>query len=72
MFDPFAGVSSAGVAALLHNRNYWGCEIVDEYIEIGKKRLVDSLDGTIKYRPLNKPIYDAAQSTLSKAPDEWR
>ena len=72
VFDPFAGVSSAGVAAIIHRRNFWGCEIVDEYIDISKRRLEESLDGTVKYRSFDQPIYDAKQSNLSKAPDEWK
>ena len=71
VFDPFAGSASAGVAAVIHNRSFWGCEIVDEYIDICKKRLEDSVDGTVKYRPFSKPIYDPSQSNLSKTPAEW-
>ena len=70
VFDPFAGVASSGVAAIIHDRNFWGCEIVDEYIKIGKDRLEQSIDGTIKYRA-DKPIYDPSQSNLSKIPEEW-
>lgn len=72
VFDPFAGVSSAGVAAIIHGRTSWGCELVDEYITIGQERLQSAIDGTIKYRPFDQPIYDAKQSNLSKAPDEWK
>lgn len=72
VFDPFCGVASAGVAALLHDRKFWGCEIIPEYIEVGKDRLVKTLNGTIKYRPFYKPVYNPKQSNLSKVPDEWR
>lgn len=71
VFDPFAGVASAGVAALINDRSFWGCEIVDDYIQIGKERLVQSIDGTIKYRE-NKPLYDPGKSNLSRTPDEWK
>lgn len=70
VFDPFAGVASAGVAALINNRRFWGCEVVDEYVQIGKERLVQSIDGTVKYRE-NKPLYDPEKSNLSKIPEEW-
>ena len=72
VFDPFAGASSAGVAAIVHGRKFWGCEIVDEYIDISSERLKQALDGTIRYRPYDQPIYDANQSTLSQTPDEWK
>lgn len=72
VFDPFAGVSSSGVAAIIHRRNFWGCEIFNEYIKIGNERLQAAVDGNIKYRPFTKPIYDASQSNLSKIPVEWK
>ena len=72
VFDPFSCVASSGVAALLHGRKYWGCELVEEYIEISKERLISTLAGTIKYRPFDKPVYNYTQSNLSKVPDEWK
>lgn len=72
VFDPYAGASSAGVAAIVHNRRFWGCEVVDEYIKISQERLQESIDGIIQYRPYDRPIYDAKQSNLSKEPVEWK
>ncbi len=72
VFDPFAGSASSGVAALLHNRLFWGCDIVEDYVSIGKERLEQTIAGTVRYRPFDKPIYDASISSLSKIPDEWR
>jgi len=72
IFDPFAGVASAGVAAIIHKRNFWGCEILKEYAEIGKQRLDEALNGNARYRSHDKPLYDHTQSSLSKLPDEWR
>ena len=71
VFDPFAGASSAGVAAILHNRTFWGCELVEDYIEISQKRLQETIDGTVQYRSFTKPIYDSKQSKLSEIPKEW-
>ncbi|WP_101910210.1 DNA-methyltransferase [Marasmitruncus massiliensis] len=72
VFDPFCGVASSGVAAIIHNRSFWGCELDNSYVKIGEQRLNDSIAGTIKYRPFNKPIYDHTKSGLSKVPDEWK
>ena len=72
VFDPFAGVGSTGVAAIIHKRNFWGSEYIDDYIEIAEDRLQKSLDGTIKYRPFDKPIFDSAKSKLSYEPEEWK
>ncbi|WP_287914872.1 site-specific DNA-methyltransferase [Comamonas sp.] len=68
VFDPFSGVASAGVAAAIHGRRFWGCEMMEEYAEIGLKRIQDALDGKAAYRPHDKPIYDHTQSSLSKKP----
>ena len=70
VFDPFCGASSSGVAALLHQRRYVGCEAVPEYLEIGRQRLEETENGTISYRPLGKPLYDL-HSNLSRVPEEW-
>ena len=68
VFDPFAGVASAGVAAAIHGRRFWGCELDADYAEVGRERLQAALDGEAVYRPHDRPIYDHTQSPLSKAP----
>lgn len=57
VLDPFAGVASAGVSALLENRRFLGAELNREYINIANKRLCDAISGEIKIRPLEKEIY---------------
>lgn len=66
VFDPFAGVGSAGVAALLNGRHFWGCEREEKYIRTAQGRLESALSGQVKYRPFEKPIYDHTKSKLSK------
>ncbi len=39
IFDPFAGSSTTGIAALKLNRFFVGCELEDEYISLSIKRL---------------------------------
>ena len=51
VFDPFSGVGSAGVAAIIHNRNFLGAEICKEYVNIAKERLRKAIAGKEKYRP---------------------
>lgn len=68
VFDPFAGVASAGIASLLHGRRFWGCEIDPTYVKEGTKRLDEALAGEALYRPFDKPIYDHKSSSLSKEP----
>jgi adenine-specific DNA-methyltransferase len=72
VFDPYAGVFSSGVASALYHRRFWGCDIMEEYVKIGKQRIIDALEGNAKYRPYYKPIYDHTKSKLSKKPEEWK
>lgn len=39
IFDPFAGSSTTGIAAIRLNRFFVGCELEDEYISLSIKRL---------------------------------
>lgn len=70
VFDPFAGVASTGVAAAVHGRRFWGCEILRDYVDIGASRVKDALNGKAKYRAHDVPIYDHLKSPLSKRPRE--
>ncbi len=72
VFDPFSGVASAGVAAALHGRRFWGCELQDTYIKTGLQRVQDALNGNARYRPHDKPVYDHTRSSLSRAPEGYR
>ena len=72
IFDPFAGVASSGVAALANGRPLWGCETMPEYIAVGKERLINTLKGTEKYRPIEQPLYNHKNSRLSHYPEEWK
>ncbi len=58
VLDPYAGVGSSVIAALMHNRNGYGCDIVEEYIEIARARVADLRAGRLKTRPMGKPVYD--------------
>lgn len=41
VLDPFNGSGTTGVVALKHNRNYVGCELNREYVDIAYARLSD-------------------------------
>ena len=58
VFDPYMGVGSSVIAALMHNRNACGCDITSEYVEIARERVRKLYAGTLKTRPTGKPVYD--------------
>jgi adenine-specific DNA-methyltransferase len=54
------GVGSALIAALRHGRKAYGCDIEDTYVEIARQRIEDYCDGTLRTRPMHRPVYDPA------------
>lgn len=57
VFDPFMGVGTTAVAAVLNNRRAAGAEIEAEYYDIAKQRIKLASQGLLKTRPMNKPVY---------------
>ena len=58
VLDPYMGVGSSIVAALMHGRAACGCDIVPEYVEIARRRVREWYAGSLRTRPMGKPIYD--------------
>jgi adenine-specific DNA-methyltransferase len=58
IFDPFMGVGSTAIAALLHQRKAIGAEIIHEYSQLAIKRVHDAESGKLRIRPMERPIYD--------------
>ena len=58
VLDPYMGVGSAVIAAIMHGRNGYGCDIVPEYVEIARERVRAYWNGTLRTRPMGKPVYD--------------
>ena len=58
VFDPYMGVGSSIIAALMHGRRAYGCDIVAEYVDIAWQRVRQLDQGTLRTRPMGKPVYD--------------
>ena len=58
VFDPFMGAGSTAIAALINNRKAIGAEIMPEYIEITKARILKAEKGKLRVRPLERSVYD--------------
>ena len=61
VFDPYMGVGSSIIAALMHDRQAYGCDIVEEYVDIARRRVDQLYAGTLRSRPMGKPIYNPAK-----------
>ncbi|MEK6765729.1 MAG: site-specific DNA-methyltransferase [Planctomycetota bacterium] len=72
VLDPFSGVGSALLAAVLHNRRAMGCERESKYIDEAKRRMNMLFSGELPYRPLGKPVYQqTGREKVSQVPLQW-
>lgn len=60
VFDPYMGVGSSVVAAAKHDRIGYGCDVVEDYVDIAWQRIHALRAGTLKTRPMDKPVYNPA------------
>lgn len=58
VLDPFMGVGTTAVAAILHRRKAVGAEIVPEYLKVAEQRVALAAAGQLRTRPMDRPIYD--------------
>jgi adenine-specific DNA-methyltransferase len=58
VLDPYIGVGSSAIAALMHGRHAYGCDLEKEYVDIAWERVHQLRAGELRTRPMNKPIYD--------------
>jgi len=73
VFDPFVGVGSSIIAAILHGRRGVGVDKEKEYTDIAYKRILDALEGKLKRRPLGRPLYQpTGREKVSRVPPEWQ
>jgi adenine-specific DNA-methyltransferase len=61
VLDPYMGVGSTIIAALMHDRMGYGCDIVQEYVETACDRVRELRAGTLRTRPMNRPVYDPSK-----------
>lgn len=58
VLDPYLGVGSTAIAALKNGRNAYGCDIMQEYVDIAEDRIAQLRSGELRIRPMNKPVYE--------------
>lgn len=73
VFDPFVGVGSTMIAAIKNKRRTVGVDKDKLYTDIAFKRICAYYNGTLKMRPLEKPIWiPNGNEKVSKVPDNWK
>jgi adenine-specific DNA-methyltransferase len=70
VFDPFLGVGSTIIGAVRHDRRGMGAETVHSYVDTACQRINQVLDGTLRVRAMNTPVFDPkdAGKSLTSAP----
>ena len=72
VFDPFAGVGSSLIAAIKRQRRALGIDRDPNYCAIAKQRIADFYAGTLKIRPLGKPVHvPSGREKIVQRPIEW-
>ncbi len=71
VFDPFLGTGTTIIAAIRHNRRGAGAETVQKYVQLAKERIGQELTGTLRTRPMNKPVYDPVEAGNSLTVAPW-
>ena len=72
VFDPYMGVGSSLIASVMHGRRAIGCDKERAYTDIAIKRLRAYFDGSLKIRPLGKPVYQpTGKEKVSQIPLHW-
>lgn len=69
VLDPFMGVGSACVAAIMHGRRAMGAEIVTEYYDLAWQRVKLAAEGRLRTRPMGTPVYKpSGRESVSQRP----
>lgn len=68
VLDPFVGVGTTAIAALMHNRKALGAEIMPEYIKVAKERFRQAENGGLRIRPMTRSVYNPDMPDLSTPP----
>lgn len=73
VFDPYSGVGSTIIASIKHNRRAIGSEKEAKYIQIAQDRINSFYNGTLRLRPLGKPVHKpTGREKVAQPPSEWK
>lgn len=72
VYDPFAGVGSAMLAALIHKRRACGSEKEKSYISIAEKKIAELYAGRLRRRVLGTPVHvPSGREKVAQMPTQW-
>ncbi len=71
VLDPFLGTGTTVIAAIRHDRRGVGAETVPKYVELARERIQQQMEGTLRTRPMDRPVYDPLQAGNSLTVAPW-
>lgn len=71
VLDPFLGTGTTIVAAVRHKRRGAGAETVEKYVRLARQRIEEEVAGTLRTRPMHKPVYDPEEAGNSLRIAPW-
>lgn len=71
VLDPFLGTGTSIIAAIRHKRRGAGAETVPKYIELARQRIQQEIAGTLRTRPMDRPVYDPVEAGNSLTVAPW-
>jgi DNA modification methylase len=72
VLDPFGGIGTTVLAAETCDRRGIMADLFEEYCDLAADRIHQYRDGTLKIRPIGKPVHvPTGKEKVSQIPDEW-
>lgn len=71
VLDPFLGTGTTVIAAIRHRRRGVGAEIFPKVVDLACERIQQEIEGTLRTRPMNRPIYDPVEAGNSLTVAPW-
>ncbi len=72
VFDPFLGTGTTIISAIRHGRRGIGAETVPKYVLLSRSRIQQELEGTLRTRPMDRPVYDPIEAGNSLIVSPWK
>jgi adenine-specific DNA-methyltransferase len=71
VLDPFLGTGTSIIAAVRHKRKGIGAELVQQYIDIAYDRINQAINGLLRTRPMDRPVFDPEEAGSSLKQPPW-
>ena len=72
VLDPFMGVGTTAIAALMHERKAVGAETVPEYRDVARDRINQGCSGALRIRPMGRAVFDPTTPGKNLPPETIR